>query len=206
MNGTKWIGAVLAVTVVLFAAVFYWDKSTAEPSSPSQEQTPGTIASRPFAGWASSPSPSASASAAVSSSEASVSSVPVERDDAHPAAASADSGGFTSGQPATAQINVDGESYQLTPNQIGGFQRITVSPKAKIDVSLAYPQGQPGDVVGVEVEDSGSLSGGASAKAMSLDKRKTLAFQFQTTEQIGIYRITLRNGADVKSLNFWVAE
>jgi len=115
-------------------------------------------------------------------------------------------GGFIPSPPATASVNVNGQSYTLKPNQIGNFQRITVAPSSSIDLSVAFPKSQPGDVVSVQAEDGGSVNDGGIATPMPLDDKKALNFNFKTTSQPGIYRVTLRNGADVKRLQFWVAQ
>lgn len=107
------------------------------------------------------------------------------------------------GRFAKATVQVDGKSYQLTPNQIGNFPRVLVQPKDTIHVQVAYPQGQPGDAVVVETEDGGNLDGKKMANITALDGQQKVQFNFQTTSQPGIYHVALRNGPDVKVLNFW---
>jgi hypothetical protein len=111
-----------------------------------------------------------------------------------------------SGEHVKASVTVGGQEYQLSSNQIGCFPRIYVEPQATIPVKLSYPDGNPGDSVVVEVEDGGHLNGRQMAEVATLDDQKTVQFQFQTTEQSGIYRIALLNGADTKVLNFWVGQ
>jgi hypothetical protein len=108
-----------------------------------------------------------------------------------------------SGAFVAAAVRVDGKDYHLTPNQVGNFPRIDVKTKDTIHVQVAYPQGQPGDAVVVESEDGGSLDGKKTANITTLDSQQAVEFNFHTTEQPGIYHVALRNGADVKVLNFW---
>jgi hypothetical protein len=110
------------------------------------------------------------------------------------------------GEFAKASVQVDGKSYQLTPNQLGNFQRINIPAKGVVQVSVAYPQNQAGDAVAVEVVDGGQLNKGQMSEVAELDEQKNVQFQFQATDQSGIYRIALRSGADVKVLNFWVGQ
>jgi len=111
------------------------------------------------------------------------------------------------GQFAEASVNYKGTVYHLTPNQIGNFERVNMDTNSTVKVQVAYPQAQVGDTVAVEVEDGGTLSSQAAKAAMSqvsrLDNQKTVNLQFSTTDNEGIYRVLLRNGADVKVLNFW---
>jgi cytoskeletal protein RodZ len=104
---------------------------------------------------------------------------------------------------ATASVSVNGKDYQLTPNQLGSFPRVLVEPSSTTHVKIAYPQAHAGDSVVVETEDGGQLDNSKMANIATLDDKLTLQFNFQTTSQSGIYHVTLRNGADVKVLNFW---
>ena len=108
------------------------------------------------------------------------------------------------GSFASASVQVGGSNYKLTPNQLGNFQQVNVGPKQKVHVQVSYPQGSEGDHVAVTVEDGGHLNEKEMSEVASLDTDHNVNFQFQTTDQAGIYRVALRSGADVKVLNFWV--
>lgn len=111
-----------------------------------------------------------------------------------------------SGEPATASVSLpNGQTLQLSPNQIGNFQRVFVGPAVEVPVKVNYPQAQPGDVVAVAVEDGGRIAeSGAVAHSGKLDADRALAFRFVATDMIGTHRVVLRKGADVKQLDFWV--
>lgn len=105
-----------------------------------------------------------------------------------------------------AQVKVGGQVYLQKPNQIGGFPRIEIEPKAKVSVQVNYPAAAPGDAVVVQVEDGGRLQvNGKSAMSTvaSVDAQNNIQFAFQATQQLGIYRIALRNGANVQVVNLW---
>jgi len=107
------------------------------------------------------------------------------------------------GQFVGAKAEVDGKSYQLTPNQVGNFPRVLIKPGDAVHVEVAYPEGHSGDAVVVETEDGGTLDGKKMANVTTLDDQKNVQFNFQSTTQPGIYHVSLRSGADVKVLNFW---
>jgi len=108
------------------------------------------------------------------------------------------------GKFAKAEVRTGNQVFELTPNQLGNFQQIQMGPKQKVSVQVAFPEGQPGDPVAIEVKDGGQLDGKQMAEVVALDNQDDIQFQFQTTDQSGIYRIALRSGADVKVVNFWV--
>jgi uncharacterized protein YfaP (DUF2135 family) len=105
-----------------------------------------------------------------------------------------------------ARITVGGKTYDSTPNQFGQFQRVYIEAKAKVSIQVAYPDGSAGDPVAVEVEDGGELGNKTMGSVVKLDDQKTAQFQFLAGDQEGIYRVVLRNGADVKTVNLWVGQ
>jgi hypothetical protein len=109
-------------------------------------------------------------------------------------------------QFADASVHAGNQNYLLTPNQLGNFERVNIAPKQKVAVDVSYPEGQAGDPVSVEVEDGGHLNQNQMAEVTALDGQDSIHFQFQPTDQAGIYRIVLRSGADVKVVNFWVGQ
>jgi hypothetical protein len=119
------------------------------------------------------------------------------------------------GQHAVAKVQARGREYQLTPNQVGNFQRMYVEPNQQMPVQVGFPEGQAGDSVAVVAEDGGKLREAASGKgqgngdggiglAARLDERKEVAFTFQATKPGGLHRVTLRHGTETKTLEFWV--
>lgn len=111
-----------------------------------------------------------------------------------------------SGLYSDSRITVGDKTFSSTPNQMGQFQRVYIDPNAKVAVQVAYPDGSPGDPVAVEVEDGGQLSNKKMGAVIKLDDQKTANFQFLAGDQEGIYRLVLRNGADVKTVNLWVGQ
>jgi hypothetical protein len=90
------------------------------------------------------------------------------------------------------------------PGQTGDFPRLVVDPNARVAVALAYPQGKSGEPVALEVEEGGLLDNQGAGKVTALDDTRSLRFDYTVNEQLGIYRVAVRKGADVKVLNFWV--
>ncbi|HEY5743350.1 MAG TPA: hypothetical protein VIS99_12505 [Terrimicrobiaceae bacterium] len=107
------------------------------------------------------------------------------------------------GDRAIAAVSYAGRKYSLQPTQYGFFDRVLIEQSAKVPVQVTYPDGEPGEKVIVEVEDGGQLDNDSILAVQSLDDQKRLAFVFQATDQTGIFRVTLRKGGDVKTLNFW---
>ena len=73
-----------------------------------------------------------------------------------------------------------------------------------MQVTIAYPEGQPQDPVVIQAEDGGTLDNGKSVKTVILDESKSLSFDFKTGQQDGVYRVTIHKGLDQKRLVFWV--
>lgn len=110
-------------------------------------------------------------------------------------------------QHAEVELKVAGKTYSLSPNEIGVFPMVYVQPWDTIVLKTAYREGKSGEGVDVQVEDGGliveSKSIGHHGK---LDHEGKLAFSFQVTNQLGIYRVILRKGEDIKQLEFWVGD
>jgi hypothetical protein len=105
-----------------------------------------------------------------------------------------------------AQVKVGNTVYRLVPNDNGYFGQIDIPAKQKMNVQVYEPNGQAGDNYIVQVEDGGSLLGQRfqGAQAAPLNDAQELNFQYQVSNQPGIYRVVLRSGGDVSVLNFWV--
>ena len=82
---------------------------------------------------------------------------------------------------------------------------VTVPAEATVAIRVHYPKGALNQEVHMQVEDGGQILETKSiAHKGKLDKGNELTFNFQVTSQLGIYRISLRQGDDVKVLQFWV--
>jgi hypothetical protein len=112
-------------------------------------------------------------------------------------------------QAPTASVTVNGATYNQVPNQLGVFPQIQIQPKGIVQVQITYPRGNPGDPIAIAVQDGGHLivnDKSAMSQVLGLNGQNSLQFQFQATEQLGIYRISLRNGADVHVINLWAGD
>lgn len=105
-----------------------------------------------------------------------------------------------------AEVQVGGAIYRVTPNDSGYFGQIDVAADQKLKVKVYMPDGQPGDNYIVQLEDGGKLLGQKlpAATSVVVDDAKQIAFNYQVSNQPGIYRVVLRSGGNVKVLNFWV--
>jgi hypothetical protein len=109
------------------------------------------------------------------------------------------------GEMATASTLVGNTRYNLSPNQIGVFPRVAgLEPHQTLPVEVSYRNASPGDKVVVEAEDGGHFDNKKVVKVADVGSNKSIQFDFTTGSEEGVYRITLRKGADVKTLDFWV--
>jgi hypothetical protein len=122
------------------------------------------------------------------------------------------------GEDAIAAITTaDGHTIQnLHPNQVNSFPRVNIQPNDTVQVSVAWPKGSPGEPVVVAVEDGGSLGAvgqsadkSAQSKAaervlkLALDDKGQIKFAFTCSAESGIFRVTLRKGAETKTVELW---
>jgi len=108
-------------------------------------------------------------------------------------------------QAAEAHVNFGGKNYTLVPNQIGIFPRVYVQPEETILVTVAYLGVASGAGVLVQAEDGGQIvETGSVAHHGRLNKQGQISFTFRVTNQLGVYRVVLRQGEDIKQLDFWV--
>ncbi|MES2309691.1 MAG: hypothetical protein V4507_12620 [Verrucomicrobiota bacterium] len=110
------------------------------------------------------------------------------------------------GTPAHASVKVGQKDFTLIPNEIGMFPRVLVPANGKIQIEVAYPEGTPEDPLVIQAEDGGLLDNGSVVKHEKLNQQKMVLFEFETKQEEGIYRVTLRKGTDEKRLDFWVGD
>lgn len=116
------------------------------------------------------------------------------------------------GQMVIATVTLGERSHKLSPNEVGDFQRVTVGPRQTIPVRVEYPEGRPGQAVVVQVMDGGTMVAPGRpegidhdmVRLLKLDERKCAEMAFRVTDNGGMHRVVLTNGADRKVLDFWV--
>jgi hypothetical protein len=71
-------------------------------------------------------------------------------------------------------------------------------------VKAYLPGSQPGDTYILQAEDGGFFPGQKlkGARAVNVDQAGQLGFDFQVSDQNGIYRVVLRSGGSVNVFNF----
>ena len=80
---------------------------------------------------------------------------------------------------------------------------VTMEHGKTANFTVAYPGGVPGDLVTIQSEDGGVIADGKPVIQAHLDDNRQIAFPFNSTQEGGLYRVTLRNGFDQKRLEFW---
>jgi hypothetical protein len=94
---------------------------------------------------------------------------------------------------------------KLVMNELDEFPRIYVAPGEEAEVRMRWPQAAPGDKVVAAVEDGGQLGHGERVKALEVDANQELSFPFVAGMEPGIYRISVRRGAETKTVQFWAS-
>jgi len=122
------------------------------------------------------------------------------------------------GEEAVASVTTaDGHTTgNLQLNQVNTFvPRVNIQPQETVTVTVSWPQGSPGEKVVAAVEDGGSLamvgqgavepaqSKGERVLKLTLDEQRAMRFVFTGSEATGIARVTLRKGAETKTVQFW---
>jgi hypothetical protein len=80
-----------------------------------------------------------------------------------------------------------------------------VKPGETVDVTVRYDgtAGDPPNVI-LQAEDGGTFTNGSPVLLAAIDSGNAIRFRFLCSPQAGTHRITLRRGADVKGMDFWV--
>lgn len=95
--------------------------------------------------------------------------------------------------------------YQLKPNQLGLFDQVSnIQPLQIVPVEVSYPQGKTGEKVILAAEDGGRFDNGKMFSILQLDAQRKVSFNFQVSDQSGIFHVSLRKGNDIKVIQLWV--
>ena len=104
------------------------------------------------------------------------------------------------GELATLLLEASGRSFERTPDQGGLFPPTNLAPHQEIDVTLYYPNLEPGSIVHIAAPSGGQLSTTRS----ELSAEQTVDFTFQVAEHKGAYPVEILIGTDRKALDLWV--
>jgi hypothetical protein len=108
-------------------------------------------------------------------------------------------------EKAEVEVTVGGKKEKLKANRFGMYPRVYMGASEVVEVQVEYPGAKAGEAVDVQVEDGGQIvESGSIVYQGQLKAGGKLDFHFQTTQQLGIYRVVLRKGEDIKQLDFWV--
>jgi len=114
-----------------------------------------------------------------------------------------------SGPPKTestaprSKITTSTGSHSGIPDEFGFFPRINIARGERVNVSVSYPEAQPGDLVIVQADDGGDINNDTPVGRFLIDQDRNVNFSFGSTEEGGIYRVTLRRGYEEKRLQFF---
>jgi hypothetical protein len=123
-----------------------------------------------------------------------------------PAPAPAKQKARLSGEQVSASVTAGGKEYVVQPDQVGCFERVVIERGETVPVRVSYPEGNPEDLVVAAVEDGGQINKDQRVLPLHLDKNRQLAFQFTASQEAGIFRVTLRKGTDVKTVELWAGQ
>ncbi len=108
------------------------------------------------------------------------------------------------GGRAEATLEVEGQPVRLAQNQLGVFvPRPEVKPGAQVPIVVSFPDGAVGEKVVANVLHGGDLDGGEAVLIRSLDEKKAVRFTFTAGKSEGIYQVSIRRGAQVRTVEVW---
>ncbi len=96
------------------------------------------------------------------------------------------------------------KTVELTPNALGLFPRVLLGKEQTVSISLSYPDGEPGEVLVISAEDGGQVNSSIPVQTEKLDENRQVNFRFTTTQNEGVFRVTLRRAAEQQQFDFWV--
>ena len=96
------------------------------------------------------------------------------------------------------------KAVELTPNTLGLFPRVLLGKEQTVPISLTYPDGEPGEILVISAEDGGKVNATSPVQTAPLDANRQLNFKFTTTQNEGVYRVSVRRGAEQQQFDFWV--
>lgn len=104
---------------------------------------------------------------------------------------------------AAATLTIGDKKVTLEPNQVGGFPRQSVQQGQKVTVQIRYPNGSPGDLVVAAVLDGGQFDDRQRVLPLHLDEARRVTFDYTVSQELGIFRVSVRKSGDVKMVELW---
>ena len=107
--------------------------------------------------------------------------------------------------PVSARVRLaDDKIVELAPNALGLFPRVLLAKEQTVSVTAHYPAADPGEVLVISAEDGGQVNGSSPVQAAPLDANRSVTFRFTTTQNEGVFRVTLRRASEQQQFDFWV--
>lgn len=110
----------------------------------------------------------------------------------------------TGGEPVSVTIQLDALPREIHGDANGVFPPVPVRAHQRVHLRVSYPEGVAGETVQIQTQDGGVLENNLSARVLSLDAERSVAFWFESSGNEGTHRVTIRRGFDEKTLDFWV--
>ena len=98
----------------------------------------------------------------------------------------------------------DHKTVALIPNALGLFPRVLLDKEQTVAIAVTYTDGDPGEVLVISAEDGGQVNGSIPVQTVKLDASRRVNFNFTTTRNEGVFRVTLRRAAEQQQFDFWV--
>jgi hypothetical protein len=108
------------------------------------------------------------------------------------------------GEMVSIRAEVGSKTIELLPNAEGQFPPLYVGPQTKTPVTAYFPESSPGDHIFLQMLDGGKINDRLYAKEAVLDQQRLLTFDFTTSSNPGRFRVLMRKGGEIKTVDFWV--
>ncbi|MCC5834617.1 MAG: hypothetical protein JJU20_07780 [Opitutales bacterium] len=99
-------------------------------------------------------------------------------------------------------VVVNDSSYTLAANPRGEFPRFYVDSGGRVEGTVTFSTAVPGSHISIDADDGGYLD----ANTGTLNEDRRVSFQLELPNHEGAHRVTLRNGSETRTFEFWVGE
>ena len=105
---------------------------------------------------------------------------------------------------STATVTLGSNQVVTTANGRGVFSLVGLQPDQTVGVKVQYVSSAANHVISGDALDGGQVLTGSQGIVVAADG--TFSFQFHAGQSPGLYRLTLRDGNEAMSLQFWVLD
>lgn len=107
-----------------------------------------------------------------------------------------------------AQVETSTRRYvNLRPDDVGDMPRVYAEAEERIELSVSFPDGEPGEKIFLELPNGGSFPDSDQfGRVLELPANRTLTFPYVTDESRGHCNVMIRHRGHSRSLPIWVGE